>query len=97
MCIYANKEDLIMYLDQQIRVAKGDGKKALQDVIKKVIAMPAADVRTNTRGHWQKAEVRSMFDGKGVSFWYCSNCRTIGEPHKRFCCECGAIMDYIGD
>ena len=60
MCIYANKEDLIMWLDQQVKTAKGERKKALQDVSKKVIAMPAENVKPNIHAKWIKTEIRSM-------------------------------------
>lgn len=92
MCIYADKEKIIRWLDQEIRTSKGDRKKALQDVSKELIAMPAADVKPNIHAQWLKADVRSMYDGKGVKLCYCSNCRTIGNGIDDFCGKCGASM-----
>ena len=49
-----------MWLDQQVKTAKGERKKALQDVSKKVIAMPAENVKPNIHAKWIKTEIRSM-------------------------------------
>ena len=92
MCIYADKEDLIMWLDQQVKESKGERKKALQDFSKKVISMPAADVRPNIHAKWLQTEVRSMFDGKGVKMYYCSHCRTVGNGKDDYCGKCSASM-----
>lgn len=92
MCGYADKEDLLIWLDQQVKTAKGDRKKALQDVSKKVISMSDADVKPNIHAKWIKTEIRSMFDGKGVKMCYCSNCRSVGNGKDDYCGKCGASM-----
>ena len=81
-----------MWLDQQIRKSAGERKKTLQDVTKKLISMPDEDVRPNTHAKWITAEVRSMFDGKGVKMRYCSHCRSVGNGKDDFCGKCGASM-----
>lgn len=91
---YINKGDLIRWLDGEIKQATKENKKALTALAQKVITMQEADVRKNEHGFWQRSECRSMFDGKGIVVWHCSCCRTVGQPHKRFCSECGALMDW---
>ena len=94
---YINKGEMIRWLDTEIRKTKGDQRKTLSEVIQKVITMPEQDVRANIHAHWQRAEIRSMLDGKGISVWHCSNCRTVGQPYKRFCGSCGAVMEWRND
>lgn len=94
---HIDKRILIRWLDTEIRKAKGERKKTLSDVVQFVITMPVPDVRENIHAHWQRAELRSMLDGKGISVWYCNNCRTVGQPYKRFCSACGAVMEWRND
>ena len=94
---FISKNEIVKWLDGEIRTASGERKKALSDVVQKVITLPVPDVRENNHAHWQRSELSSMLDGRGISVWHCSNCRTVGQPYKRFCSSCGAVMDWRND
>ena len=49
--------------------------------------IPAADVSTVRHGQWLPQVVL------GQKAWDCSECKTLGSPHWKWCPVCGAKMD----
>lgn len=94
MCeVYLKASDLISILDLELKNNPDpDKKEALAWLFRRIVPMKGADVRENIRAHWQRSECRSLLDGKGVYFWYCSNCRTVGNGTDDYCGKCGAFM-----
>ena len=48
---------------------------------------PAADVAPVRHGQWLPQIVL------GEKAWDCSECKTLGSPHWKWCPACGALMD----
>lgn len=59
--------------------------------VKALIArQPAADVAPVRHGRWLPQVVL------GQKAWDCSECKTLGSPHWKWCPNCGAKMDLEG-
>ena len=56
-------------------------------VISDIKGMKAADVSTVRHGRWLPQLVL------GQKAWDCSECKTLGSPHWKWCPVCGAKMD----
>ena len=54
-------------------------------------AIPAADVAQVRHGRWLPQVVL------GQKAWDCSECKTLGSPHWKWCPVCGCKMDLEGD
>ena len=59
-------------------------------VIADIKGMKAADVSTVQHGRWLPQVVL------GQKAWDCSECKTLGSPHWKWCPNCGAKMDLEG-
>lgn len=94
MSYYADVNKILGYIDRRIKEAdSAEEKKVLKSVSSQLILRtPKEDVAPIVRANWITTEIRSLFDGKGIKVTYCSNCRTLGRPHAKYCNECGAIM-----
>ena len=62
-----------------------DGVDAID--IEDVDAIPAADVAPVRHGRWLSQVVL------GQKAWDCSECKTLGSPHWKWCPVCGCMMD----
>ena len=62
-----------------------DGVDAID--IKDVDAIPAADVAPVRHGRWLPQVIL------GQKAWDCSECKTLGSPHWKWCPVCGCMMD----
>ena len=62
-----------------------DGVDAID--IKDVDAIPSADVAPVRHGRWLPQVVL------GQKAWDCSECKTLGSPHWKWCPICGCRMD----
>lgn len=59
-------------------------------VISDIKGMKAADVATVRHGRWLPQVVL------GQKAWDCSECKTLGSPHWKWCPVCGCKMDLEG-
>lgn len=94
MNYYVDVNKILGYIDRRMKASDSkEEKKVLKSVSDEIILRtPKEDVAPIVRAHWITTEIRSLFDGKGIRVTYCSNCRTLGRPHAKYCNECGAIM-----
>ena len=87
---YIEREALMVALCKEI-VGDGDyynGKDDMQDQIRDMVSrFPAADVAPIRHGRWLPQVVL------GQKAWDCSECKTLGSPHWKWCPVCGAMMD----
>ena len=60
-------------------------------VISDIKGMKAADVAPVWHGRWLPQVVL------GQKAWDCSECKTLGSPHWKWCPVCGCKMDLEGD
>ena len=68
-------------------------KGTIQEAIKMVSFSeytPTADVAPVRHGRWLPQVVL------GQKAWDCSECKTLGSPHWKWCPNCGAKMDGDG-
>lgn len=93
---YLQTSGLMQWLDKELKKSDitQERKRTLADVTKHLMTTPPADVRENIHAYWQKSEVRTLADGKGIYLCYCTNCRTVGNGTDDFCGKCGAVMDF---
>lgn len=90
---YIELNDLLMWLEMQIRnCADPDDRKLLQKITRKLITFPKADVREVIHAEWKCVQTRSLLTNEPMRIHYCSHCKTVGNPNKDYCCECGAQM-----
>ena len=66
-----------------------DGVDAID--IKDVDTIPSDDVAPVRHGRWLPQVVL------GQKAWDCSECKTLGSPHWKWCPVCGAMMDGGAD
>ena len=52
-----------------------------------ILKIPVADVAPVRHGRWLPQVVL------GQKAWDCSECKTLGSPHWKWCPVCGAMMD----
>ena len=87
---YIEREALMVALCKEI-VGDGDyynGKDDMQDQIRDMVSrFPAADVTPVRHGRWLPQVVL------GQKAWDCSECKTLGSPHWKWCPVCGCKMD----
>ena len=57
------------------------------DIYSAIDNAPAADVAPVRHGRWLPQVVL------GQKAWDCSECKTLGSPHWKWCPVCGAMMD----
>ena len=88
--VYIEREALMVALCNEI-VGDGDyynGKDDMQDQIRDIVSQfPAADVAPVRHGRWLPQVVL------GQKAWDCSECKTLGSPHWKWCPVCGCKMD----
>ena len=85
---YIKKEDI----EQKIQAGLNNlvlGHDAIE-VLGMIYEMPAADVATVQHGRWLPQVVL------GQKAWDCSECKTLGSPHWKWCPVCGCKMDLEG-
>ena len=56
-----------------------------------ILKIPVADVAPVRHGRWLPQVVL------GQKAWDCSECKTLGSPHWKWCPICGCRMDLEGD
>ena len=56
-----------------------------------ILKIQAADVAQVRHGRWLPQVVL------GQKAWDCSECKTLGSPHWKWCPVCGCKMDLEGD
>ena len=59
-------------------------------LMEEIKAIPAADVAPVRHGRWLPQVVL------GQKAWDCSECKTLGSPHWKWCPVCGCKMDLEG-
>ena len=52
-----------------------------------ILKIPAVDVAPVRHGQWLPQVVL------GQKAWDCSECKTLGSPHWKWCPVCGCVMD----
>ena len=57
------------------------------DALDNLVKIPTADVTPVRHGRWLPQVVL------GQKAWDCSECKTLGSPHWKWCPVCGARMD----
>lgn len=68
--------------------------EALDNVDKKVVKIPAADVAPVRHGHWTGTEYDGYADGNPVyTMFECSECGVEYGQEEHYCPWCGAKMD----
>ena len=75
------------YIEREAVIEKNHGGVIYVDDIEKI---PAADVAPVRHGRWLPQVVL------GQKAWDCSECKTLGSPHWKWCPVCGAMMDLEG-
>ena len=69
----------------------GEGfDRGLDRAQRAILNAPAADVAPVRHGRWLPQVVL------GEKAWDCSECKTLGSPHWKWCPVCGAKMDLEG-
>lgn len=63
----------------------------VDDTLDYIDSEPAADVAPVRHGRWLLQVVL------GQKAWDCSECKTLGSPHWKWCPVCGCKMDLEGD
>ena len=85
---YIKKEDI----EQKIRDGLNNlvlGHDAIE-VLGMIYEMPTDDVAPVRHGRWLPQVVL------GKKAWDCSECKTLGSPHWKWCPACGCKMDLEG-
>ena len=87
MAEYIEKEEAIRALlndyPEQVSYSREDAAACIR-------YMDAADVATVRHGRWLPQVVL------GQKAWDCSECKTLGSPHWKWCPVCGCKMDLEG-
>ena len=69
----------------------GEGfDRGLDRAQRAILNAPAADVAPVRHGRWLPQVVL------GEKAWDCSECKTLGSPHWKWCPVCGTLMDLEG-
>ena len=84
MAEYIRREDVIEWF---MPYAHAEESIDADVVIADIKGMKAADVATVRHGRWLPQVVL------GQKAWDCSECKTLGSPHWKWCPVCGAKMD----
>ena len=84
MAEYIRREDVIEWFMPYAHVGESIDADV---VISDIKGMKAADVSTVRHGRWLPQVVL------GQKAWDCSECKTLGSPHWKWCPVCGAKMD----
>ena len=75
------------YIDREaLRDALYDADAITMSGVKILNQFPAADVAPVRHGQWLPQVVL------GQKAWDCSECKTLGSPHWKWCPVCGAMM-----
>lgn len=83
MAEYIKREEVYQYLDNEVEWNVNRDRLYTLEVISD---FPAADVAEVRHGRWLPQIVL------GEKAWDCSECKTLGSPHWRWCPMCGARM-----
>ena len=90
MAEYIEREAILSEIERREALMVGD-KRISVDAMKHFIKnRPAADVAPVRHGRWLQQVVL------GQKAWDCSECKTLGSPHWKWCPVCGARMDLEG-
>ena len=85
---YIERESAIKSLLNDAPEQVGYSREDAADCIR---YMDAADVEPVRHGRWLPQVVL------GQKAWDCSECKTLGSPHWKWCPICGCRMDLEGD
>ena len=85
---YIERESAIKSLLNDAPEQVGYSREDAADCIR---YMDAADVAPVRHGRWLPQVVL------GQKAWDCSECKTLGSPHWKWCPICGCRMDLEGD
>ena len=76
------------YIEREaLRDALYDADAITMSGVKILNQFPGADVAPVRHGRWLPQVVL------GQKAWDCSECKTLGRPHWKWCPVCGAMMD----
>ena len=84
MAEYIRREDVIEWFMPYVHTGESIDADV---VISDIKGMKAADVSPVRHGRWLPQVVL------GQKAWDCSECKTLGSPHWKWCPVCGAKMD----
>ena len=84
MAEYIRREDVIAWFMPYAHAGESIDADV---VISDIKGMKAADVSPVRHGRWLPQVVL------GQKAWDCSECKTLGSPHWKWCPVCGAKMD----
>ena len=80
------------YIEREaLRDALYDADAITMSGVKILNQFPGADVAPVRHGRWLPQVVL------GQKAWDCSECKTLGSPHWKWCPVCGAMMDGGAD
>ena len=84
---YIERESLINHVEDLPTWGADGNLLDREDVISSIENRLAADVAPVRHGRWIPQVVL------GEKAWDCSECKTLGSPHWKWCPVCGAKMD----
>ena len=87
MAEYVTKEQVIDWFRPYGHM---DDPIPFETMVSDLRSMPAANVAPVRHGQWLPQVVL------GQKAWDCSECKTLGSPHWKWCPVCGAKMDLEG-
>ena len=96
MAEYIEREGLEVALNHRLNFLMAENGEydhytsGFDEAVTRVENFPAADVATVRHGRWLQQVVL------GQKAWDCSECKTLGSPHWKWCPVCGCKMDLEG-
>lgn len=96
MAEYIEKEALEVALNHRLNFLMAENGEydhytsGFDEAVTRVEDFPATDVAPVQHGRWLPQVVL------GQKAWDCSECKTLGSPHWKWCPNCGAKMDLEG-
>lgn len=80
------------YVDrEELRDALYEADAITMEGVKILNQFPSADVAPVVQGRWLPQVVL------GEKAWDCSECKTLGSPHWKWCPVCGAKMNGVSE
>ena len=92
MAEYIERDALLQDIEDSVRITSKTGMinsetRGAYKIIERIKSAAAADVVEVRHGRWLPQVVL------GQKAWDCSECKTLGSPHWKWCPVCGAKMD----
>ena len=92
MAEYIERDALLQDIEDSVRITSKTGMinpetRGAYKIIERIKSAAAADVVEVRHGRWLPQVVL------GQKAWDCSECKTLGSPHWKWCPVCGCMMD----